>query len=68
MLGSLLFLLYSNDFCNSAPGLHFHLLADDSSIFYSHKNSQCLETKLNIKLKNVHELLCTSKLSLNIDN
>ena len=37
VLGPLLFLLYINDFGNSATVLDFNLFADDSNLFYSHK-------------------------------
>lgn len=67
VLGPLLFLLYINDFHNSAPDLDFHLFADDSNLFLSHKSLQGLEAKLNEQLKSVHEWLCCNKLSLNID-
>ena len=67
VLGPLLFLLYINDFHNSANDIDFHLFADDSNLFYSHKSLQHLEAELNIQLKKVHEWLCANKLSLNID-
>ena len=43
VLGPLLFLLYINDFNSSAEGIEFHLFADDSNLFYSHKNLHSLE-------------------------
>ena len=55
VLGPLLFLLYINDFKNSASDLDFNLFADDSNLFYSHKSLQCLETKLNYQLCKVNE-------------
>jgi hypothetical protein len=67
VLGPLLFLLYINDFGNSATVLDFNLFADDSNLFYSHKSLQCLETDLNNQLYNVNEWLCANKLSLNIE-
>ena len=47
VLGPLLFLIYINDFNNCAPDIDFHLYADDSNLFCSHKSLQCLETILN---------------------
>jgi hypothetical protein len=67
VLGPLLFLLYINDFGNSATVLDFNLFADDSNLFYLHKSLQCLETDLNNQLYNVNEWLCANKLSLNIE-
>jgi hypothetical protein len=67
VLGPLLFLLYINDFNNSAPDLDFNLFADDSNLFCSHKSLQHLETMLNNHLYNVNEWLCANKLSLNIE-
>ena len=66
VLGPLLFLLYINDFSKSAPDLDFHLFADDSNLFCSHKSLQCLEAKVNVELNNVNNWLCVNKLSLNI--
>ena len=63
----ILFLLYINDFSKSAPDLDFHLFADDSNLFCSHKSLQCLEAKVNVEFNNVNNWLCVNKLSLNID-
>ena len=67
VLGPLLFLLYINDFSNSATNIDFHLFADDSNLFCSHKNLQSLEQNSNMQLHNVNQWLCANKLSLNID-
>jgi hypothetical protein len=67
VLGPLLFLLYINDFSFSATNLDFHLFADDSNLFYSHKNLQSLEKNLNEQLSMVDKWLCTNKLYLNIE-
>ena len=67
VLGPLLFILYINDLQNSANDIDFHLFADDSNLFCSHKSLQYLESKLNVQPNNVHEWLCANKLSLNID-
>ena len=55
--GPLLFLLYINDFSNSATNIDFHLFADDSNLFCSHKNLQSLEQNLNMQLHNVNQWL-----------
>jgi hypothetical protein len=44
------------------------LFADDSNLFYSHKNLQSLEQNLNEQLSKVDKWLCANKLSLNIEN
>ena len=67
VLGPLLFLLYINDFNNSAKDIEFHLFADDSNLFSSGKKLQTLELNLNRDLISVNQWLCANKLSLNID-
>ena len=67
VLGPLLFLVYINDFNNSSDLLDFHLFADDSNLFYAHKNLRSLEEHLNQQLINIHNWLCVNKLSLNVD-
>ena len=53
VLGPLLFLLYVNDLPNASSLLTFHLFADDTNIYYSCKNLDDLELKLNHELKDV---------------
>ena len=67
VLGPLLFLLYINDFSNSAKDIEFHLFADDSNLFSSGKKLQTLELNLNRDLISVNQWLCANKLSLNMD-
>ena len=67
VLGPLLFLLYINDFNSSGEGIDFHLFADDSNLFYSHKNLHSLEEKLNNELISINEWLRANKLSLNVE-
>ena len=67
VLGPLLFLVYINDFNNSSDLLDLHLFADDSNLFYAHKNLRSLEEHLNQQLINIHNWLCANKLSLNVD-
>ena len=63
----LIFLLYINDFKNCTISLDLHLFADDSNLFFSHKNLAQLEMIINVELAHVQTWLSTNKLSLNID-
>ena len=67
VLGPLLFLLYINDISNSSHAVDFQMFADDTCIFYSHKNKHILENTLNTELNQVSHWLIANKLSLNID-
>ena len=51
----------------SSSVVDFQLFADDTCIFYSHKNRDTLENNLNIELNNVSNWLIANKLSLNVD-
>ena len=55
VLGPLLFLLYVNDIYSSSNKLNFYLFADDTNIFYSHKNLKSLENVINFELNNVFQ-------------
>ena len=67
VLGPLLFLIYVNDF-NRCPELFdFHLFADDSNLFYKHKNLIALQSDINAELTKINEWLCVNRLGLNID-
>ena len=46
ILGPLLFLIYTNDLCSVSKALDFILFADDTNIFFSHKNTNVLEKRL----------------------
>ena len=45
----------------------FHLFADDSSLYYKHKNLSILESDINGELDKINEWLCANRLSLNIE-
>ncbi len=47
--------------------LDFHLFADDSNLFYKHKNLSTLVSDMNKELFNIHTWLCANKLSININ-
>ena len=62
LLGPLLFILYINDFQNSSNVLSFILFADDTSVYFSHKNPDTLLNTVNSELKCIHEWICCNKL------
>ena len=66
ILGPLLFIVYINDFCNSSDILSFILFADDSNVFFSHKNPHTLVRTINLELKKVTQWIRANKLSLNL--
>ena len=53
-------------FIKSSDILQFHLFADDTSIFYSHKNLENIEITLNSELIKASERLIANKLTLNV--
>ena len=65
-LGSLLFLLYVNDLRNTSSLLTFHLLADDTNLYFSSKNLSHLEATLNHELKSVAKWMKCNRLALSI--
>ena len=67
ILGPLLFLIYINDIINSSPLLTFILFADDTNLFYSHKNLNTLTASLNSELSKVANCFKCNELSLNIN-
>ena len=60
VLGPLLFLLYINDFNKCSNIFDFHRFADDSSLFYKHKNVSILESDINGELDKINEWLCAN--------
>ena len=66
VLGPLLFLLYVNDIYRCSEQLSFTLFADDTNIFYQHKDIKVMIETLNNELKKVNLWLQANKLSLNI--
>ena len=67
ILGPLLFLLYINDISKSSPLLSFILFADDTNVFYSHKDLNSLVDTLNSELPKISTWFKCNKLSLNIN-
>ena len=66
LLGPLLFILYFNDLQNSTQILSFICFADDSNVFFSHRDPQTLINIMNNELKLVQSWIHANKLSLNI--
>ena len=66
ILGPLLFLLYINDIVMSSEVFQFTLFADDTSLFYSHKNEQDAVPIINAELSKISNWLAANKLSLNV--
>ena len=66
-LGSLLFLLYINNFRFSLQHSSSSHFADDTCIIYSSKKIQLLESAINNDLKSVTQWLNANRLSLNVD-
>ena len=67
ILGSLLFLLYTNDIASVSSILFSILFANGTTLFYSSKNLQELSDVINSELRKMIEWLNANRLSLNID-
>lgn len=67
ILGPLLFLIYINDICNVSTIAKLILFADDTNLFFSHKNSAHLFNVINEEIIKFSGWLNANKLSLNLD-
>ena len=67
LLGPLLFILYINDLQNSSQILSFICFADDSNVFFSHRDPQTPINIMNNELNLVQSWIQANKLSLNIE-
>ena len=65
ILGLLLFLLYINDLSNVSNILDIILFADDTNIFFSHRDQNYLVETINSELNKLTEWFKCNKLSLN---
>lgn len=63
VLGPLLFLIYVNDISQSSSLLSFLLFADDTNLFFSHKDIKILGKTVNQELCKVANWLACNKLS-----
>ena len=66
ILGPLLFLIYINDLHKSSKILNSILFADDTNLFYSHKNINVLFETMTKELADVNEWFKANKVSLNV--
>ena len=66
ILGPLLFLLYINDIIMSSDVFKFILFADDTSLFYSHKDKTIATEIMTYELEKIYQWLAANRLSLNI--
>ena len=66
ILGPLLFIVYINDFHRSSDILSFILFADDSNVFFAHKNPYTLVQIINLELQKLTQWIRANKLSLNL--
>ena len=66
ILGPLLFIVYINDFHRSSDILSFILFADDSNVFFAHKNPLMLVQIINLELQKLTQWIRANKLSLNL--
>ena len=66
ILRPLLFIIYINNLPNASNLLKTFLFADDTSLFYSHKDPNQLIRVMNCELSKISEWLKVNKLSLNV--
>lgn len=66
ILGPLLFLIYVNDLNKASNILHSILFADDTNLFYAHKDIKTLFRTVNNELSKLAEWFKANRLSLNI--
>ena len=66
ILGPLFFLLYINDINNASKILQLIFFADDTNVFLSHKDADCLANILNTELNKLSIWFRANKLSLNL--
>ena len=68
ILGLLFFLLYINDLCNVSKTIELILFADDTNIFYSHKDLDYSTKILNEEIDKLSEWLISHSDNLSISS
>ena len=68
ILGPLLFIIYKNDMIHSSSIAKFIMFADDTNLFFKHKNLETLYNIINCELAKISDWFTQNKLSLNIQN
>ena len=66
ILSPLLFLVYINNMCNVSKILDLILFADDTNVFFSHKNVDVIQKILNDELPKLSDRCNANKLSVNL--
>ena len=66
ILGPLLFLIYVNDLSSASNLLNTIIFADDTNLFFEHKDISFLFSTVNRELQNINEWFISSKVSLNV--
>ena len=66
ILGPLLFLMYVNDLPGAFNFLNTIMFADDTNLFFEHKDISFLFSTVNRELQNINEWFISNKLSLNV--
>ena len=67
ILGPLLFLVYVNDLSNASRLLDLIMFADDTNLFFNHKDIKHLFTVVNNELVNIKDWFTANKLPLNVE-
>ena len=66
ILGPLSFLTYANDLPSAYNLLNTIMFADDTNLFFEHKDISFLFSTVNRELQNINEWFISNKLSLNV--
>ena len=67
VLRPLLFLVYVNDLSNASRLLDSIMFADDTNLFFNHKDIKHLFTGVNNELVNIKDWFTANQLSLNVE-
>ena len=66
ILGTLLFIRFINDIINASKIAEIIMFADDTTLFFKHKELSVLYTTINVELAKISQWFKLNKLSLNI--